>query len=47
MDNYTTHTFAGMFLSKSFFGGADSVREGNRNSCIIQSVFIPLAALPL
>lgn len=41
-------TCAGRPLSKNFLGGGgDSEIEGSRNSCIIQSVLIPLAALPL
>lgn len=45
---YIKLTFAGMFLSENFLGGAESAeREGRRNSCIIQSVLMPLAALPL
>lgn len=40
-------SFGGRLLSKSFLGGAESPREGSLNSCIIQSVLIPLAALPL
>lgn len=37
-------TLSGMVLSTGRLG---SVSEGSLNSCIIQSVFIPLAALPL
>lgn len=46
-------TLAGKLLSKVFLGGSGgggappSVAEGRRNSCIIQSVFMPFAALPL
>lgn len=43
-------TLAGRFLSNIFLGGGGappSVVEGSRNSCIIQSVLMPLAALPL
>lgn len=42
-------TLAGMALSVNFFGEEEeeSEREGNLNSCIIQSVLTPLAALPL
>lgn len=41
-------TLAGMVLSMKFLGDEDGlVREGSLNSCIIQSVLIPLAALPL
>lgn len=44
---FGVYTFGGMFLSKNFLGGAESAMEGRRNSCIIQSVFMPLAARPL
>lgn len=41
-------TLAGMVLSMNFLGDEEGlVREGSLNSCIIQSVLIPLAALPL
>jgi len=41
-------TLAGMVLSMNFLGDEDGlVRDGSLNSCIIQSVLIPLAALPL
>lgn len=40
-------TLAGIVLSRNLFGGVESESEGNRNSCIIQSVLTPLAALPL
>lgn len=40
-------TFAGMFLSRGRLKREESVREGSLNSCIIQSVLMPLAALPL
>jgi hypothetical protein len=36
-----------MFWSINCLGSDGSVGEGSLNSCIIQSVFIPLAALPL
>lgn len=40
-------SFGGMVFSSGFFcGNEGSVSDGSRNSCIIQSVLIPLAALP-
>lgn len=39
-------TWGGKLLSESFLGGEPDI-EGRRNSCIIQSVLSPLAALPL
>ena len=42
------HTLIGMmFFSIGLLGSDGSVSEGSLNSCIIQSVFTPLAALPL
>ena len=40
-------TLAGIFLSFGVLGREGSLSEGSLYSCIIQSVLIPLAALPL
>lgn len=46
-DGFRSITLGGMVLSMSLLVGGGSLREGRRNSCIIQSVLTPLAALPL